>query len=247
MNSKERKDMVFGTRAVIESIQAGKTLDKLLIQRNLQNELSKELLEVCKDRDVHYSKVPVETLNRITRKNHQGVVGFISVVHYATLENIVAGTYEKGEIPLLLMLDRVTDVRNFGAIARSAECAGVHGIIISTKGSAAINSDAMKTSAGALNYIPVCREDNLKTSIKYLQDSGIQVVACTEKTDDLIYSADFTQPTVIIMGSEEDGVSPEYLKMADAKVSIPMIGQIESLNVSVSAGVAIFEVIRQRS
>lgn len=247
MNSKESKDMIFGTRAVIESIQAGKTLDKLLIQRNLQNDLSKELMEVCKEKAVHYSKVPVETLNRITRKNHQGVVGFISAVHYATLENIVAGTYEKGEIPLLLMLDRVTDVRNFGAIARSAECAGAHGIVIPTLGSAAINSDAMKTSAGALNYIPVCREDNLKNSIRYLQDSGIQVVACTEKTEDLIYGADLTQPTAIIMGSEEDGVSPEYLKMVDAKVALPIAGEIGSLNVSVSAGIAIYEVIRQRS
>ncbi len=246
MNSKESKDLIFGTRAVIESIQAGKTLDKLLIQRNLQNDLIKELVDVCKDKGVHFSKVPVETLTRITQKNHQGVVGFISAVHYATLENIVAGTYEKGEVPLLLMLDRVTDVRNFGAIARSAECAGVHGIIISSKGSAAINSDAMKTSAGALNYIPICKEDNLKTTIRYLQDSGIQVVACTEKTESVLYSADFSGPTVILMGSEEDGVSAEYLKMVDAKVAIPMIGQIGSLNVSVSAGVAIYEVIRQR-
>lgn len=246
MNSKESKDMIFGTRAVIESIQAGKTLDKLLVQRNLENELNKELLEVCKEKSVHYSKVPVETLNRITRKNHQGVIGFISAVHYATLENIVAGTYEKGEVPLLLMLDRITDVRNFGAIARSAECAGVHGIIIPTLGSAAINSDAMKTSAGALNYIPVCKEDDLKKSITFLQESGIQVVACTEKTEDTLYSADFSQPTAILMGSEQDGVSPEYLKMVDAKVAIPMTGQIGSLNVSVSAGVAIYEVIRQR-
>lgn len=246
MNSKADKDMIFGTRAVIESIQAGKTLDKLLIQRNLDNELNKELMAVCKEKSVHYSKVPVETLNRITRKNHQGVIGFISAVHYATLENIVTGTYEKGEVPLLLMLDRVTDVRNFGAIARSAECAGVHGIIIPTLGSAAINSDAMKTSAGALNYIPVCRENNLKKSIKYLQESGIQVVACTEKTENTLHSADFSQPTAILMGSEEDGVSLEYLKMVDAKVAIPMMGQIGSLNVSVSAGVAIYEVIRQR-
>jgi len=246
MNSKPNNDMIFGTRAIIESIQSGKTLDKLLLQTNLKNDLIKELIDLCKEREVPYSKVPVEKLNRITRKNHQGVIAFISAVHYATLENVVAATYERGSIPLFLMLDRVTDVRNFGAIARSAECAGVHGIIIPSKGSAAINSDAMKTSAGALNYIPICREDNLKTAIRYLQDSGIQVVACTEKTDDLLYSADFEQPTAILMGSEEDGVSPEYLKMVDAKVAIPMTGQIGSLNVSVSAGVAIYEVIRQR-
>ena len=247
MNAKENKDIIFGTRSVIESIQAGKTLDKLLIQKNLANDLIKELVQLCKARNIRFSKVPVEAINRVTRKNHQGVVGFISIVHYASLENVVAGTYEKGETPLLLILDRITDIRNFGAIARSAECAGVHSIVIPTKGSAAINSDAMKTSAGALNYLPICREDNLETSIRYLQDSGIQVVACTEKTESLLYSAHFSQPTAIILGSEENGISPKYLKMVDAKVAIPMAGQIQSLNVAVSAGIAIYEAIRQRN
>lgn len=240
-------DVVFGIRAIIETIQAGKEIDRLFIQKGLNNDLIKELVKVARDYKIPFANVPIEKLNRITRKNHQGAIACISAINYASLDNIVSVTYQNGKEPLILMLDRVTDVRNFGAIARTAECCGVDAIVIPSRGSAAINADAMKTSAGALNYIPVCREDNLKVTIQYLKDSGMTVVACTEKTDKMIYELNLNQPAVIIMGSEEDGISPEYLKLADARGKIPMSGKIESLNVSVSAGIAIYEAARQRS
>lgn len=242
-----QKDFIFGIRAIIESINSGKEIDKLLIQKGLSNDLIKELLKIAKDHHVPISQVPIEKLNRLTRKNHQGAIAFISAVRYASLDNIIDQAYQEGREPFFLILDRVTDVRNFGAIARTAECAGLDGIIIPSRGSAAINSDAMKTSAGALNYIPVCRVDNLKTTITFLKESGIQIVACTEKTDQSIYEVNLNQPVAILLGSEEDGISPEYLKMTDIRGSIPMRGQIDSLNVSVSAAVAIYETIRQRS
>jgi 23S rRNA (guanosine2251-2'-O)-methyltransferase len=239
-------DVVFGIRAIIETIQSGKEIDRLFIQKGLSNDLIKELLKTARDYKIPFANVPVEKLNRITRKNHQGAIAFISAINYASLDNIVSETYQNGKEPLILMLDRVTDVRNFGAIARTAECCGVDAIVIPSRGSAAINADAMKTSAGALNYIPVCREDNLKTTIQYLKDSGMTIVACTEKTDKMIAEVNLNQPAVIIMGSEEDGISPEYLKLADVRGKIPMSGNIESLNVSVSAGIAIYEAVRQR-
>lgn len=239
-------DIVFGIRAIIETIQAGKEIDRLFVQKGLSNDLIKELVKVARDYKIPFANVPIEKLNRITRKNHQGAIAFISAINYSSLDNIVSETYQNGKEPLILMLDRVTDVRNFGAIARTAECCGVDAIVIPSRGSAAINADAMKTSAGALNYIPVCREDNLKVTIQYLKDSGMTIVACTEKTHKLISEVNLNQPAVIIMGSEEDGISPEYLKLADARGKIPMIGKIESLNVSVSAGIAIYEAARQR-
>lgn len=239
-------DIVFGIRAIIETIQAGKEIDRLFIQKGLSNDLIKELTNVARDYKIPFANVPIEKLNRITRKNHQGAIAFISAINYASLDNIVSETYQNGKEPLILMLDRVTDVRNFGAIARTAECCGVDAIVIPSRGSAAINADAMKTSAGALNYIPVCREDNLKITIQYLKDSGMIIVACTEKTDKMIHELNLNQPAVIIMGSEEDGISPEYLKLADVRGKIPMSGKIESLNVSVSAGIVIYEAVRQR-
>lgn len=245
--AENNNEIVFGTRAIIESIRAGKEIDKLFIQKTISNDLISELQDICKEYKIPVLKVPVEKLNRITRKNHQGAIAYISAIQYASLDNIISSAYEKGESPLLLILDRITDVRNFGAIARTAECAGVHGIIIPDKGGAAINSDAMKTSAGGLNYIPVCREHNLKTTIKYLKESGLQIVACTEKADHSIYESKLSEPCAIILGSEEDGISEEYLNLADQKAFIPMKGKIQSLNVSVSAGVVIYEAIRQRN
>jgi 23S rRNA (guanosine2251-2'-O)-methyltransferase len=240
-------EMIFGIRAIIETINAGKTIDKLLIQKELGNsELLKELLTLAREREVPVQKVPVEKLNRITTKNHQGAICFISAVDYALLSNILAETFEKGKTPLILILDRITDVRNFGAIARTAECSGVDAIVIPTKGAAQINADAVKTSAGALNFLPVCREEDLKKTIAYLQESGLQVVACTEKTDEWMYKADFTVPTAILLGSEEDGISPELLRKADQLAKIPLFGNIESLNVSVSAAVILYEAVRQR-
>lgn len=240
------KEVIFGTRAIIEAIKAGKEIDKLLIQRGLSNDLILELIKLANSHKIPYAQVPVEKLNRVTQKNHQGTICFLSAVTYASLDNIVSACFQEGKVPFLLILDRITDVRNFGAVARSAECAGMDAIIIPAKGSAQINSDAMKTSAGALNFIPVCRENNLKDTIRYLKESGIQVVACTEKSDDLIYDIPFNLPTAILLGSEEDGISPEYLKIASSAAKIPLGGQIESLNVSVAAAVVIFEGIRQR-
>ncbi|MEO9965652.1 MAG: 23S rRNA (guanosine(2251)-2'-O)-methyltransferase RlmB [Reichenbachiella sp.] len=241
------ENMIFGTRAVIETIKSGKTIERIFLQKDLKNELTQELLELLRGEMVTVSKVPVEKLNRLTRKNHQGVVAFTSPVDFVTLHNIVANSYENGLAPLVLILDRVTDVRNFGAICRSAECAGANGVVIPTKGGAMINSDAVKTSAGALSHLPICKEDSLVHSIKYLKDSGFQIIACTEKTDKLVYEADLSIPTAVIMGSEENGISDELLAAADEKLKIPIVGQIDSLNVSVAAGIILFESVRQRS
>lgn len=239
-------NLIFGTRAVIEAIKAGKEIEKILLQKGLSNQLFNELRQALKTNPVPYQFVPPEKFRKITDKNHQGVIAFISELHYYKIEDILPEIFERGEVPVLLILDKVTDVRNFGAIARSAECSGVHAIIIPTKGSAQINADAVKTSAGALHRIPVCREDNLKHTIDYLKESGLTVIACHEKTDKLLYDADFKKPVAIIMGSEETGISGEYLKRSDLAVKIPMKGNIASLNVSVATGIILFEVIRQR-
>ncbi|EMS31878.1 23S rRNA (guanosine-2'-O-) -methyltransferase rlmB [Mariniradius saccharolyticus AK6] len=240
------KDFIFGTRAVMEAIHAGKEIDKILVEKETDNELIKELLHLAKTERIPVVRVPEAKLNRITRKNHQGVVAHMSAIEYASLDNVVDECYSKGVAPLILVLDRITDVRNFGAIARTAECAGVHAIVIPEKGSAQINSDAVKTSAGALNHLPVARVKNLYYIVKDLKKMGLNVVAVTEKTEKLMYDTDFTSPTVLILGSEEDGISPELMGLSDESIKIPMAGNIESLNVSVSAGVVIYEAIRQR-
>lgn len=236
-------DFVFGIQSVLETLRSGKEIDKLLVQRELGN---LEVLEFARMRGIPVQKVPTEKLDRITRKNHQGVIAFVAAVNYAKLENIVADVFERGLTPLILLLDRVTDVRNFGAIARTAECAGVQAIVVPVKGGAQINADAMKTSSGALNFLPVCREDTLTQTVRYLQESGIHVVGCTEKVGKTIYELDFTIPTALILGSEEDGISDELLRLADELASIPIQGRVGSLNVSVASGIALYEVIRQR-
>lgn len=247
MSEKSQTDFIYGTRAAIESIEAGKEIDKLIVQKDLKNELILELLTLAKNHSIPVQKVPLEKLQRITKKNHQGVIAFLSSVVYASLDHVISEAYAKGETPLLILLDRVTDVRNIGAIARTAECAGAHAIVVPSRGTAQLGADAMKTSAGALNHIPVCRVENLKTTIKEIQANGIQVLACSEKAEELIYQADLTAPLAIMMGSEEDGISPEYLKLSDAHVKLPVKGNIESLNVSVATGIIIYEVLRQRS
>ncbi|MBP6386028.1 MAG: 23S rRNA (guanosine(2251)-2'-O)-methyltransferase RlmB [Pseudarcicella sp.] len=239
----DNKDMVFGIQPVLETLRSGKEIDKILVQRELG---SLEVLEFARLRNIPVQKVPNEKLDRITRKNHQGVIAFVSSINYAKLENVIADTYEQGKVPLLLVLDRVTDVRNFGAIARTAECTGVNAIVIPDKGAAQINADAMKTSSGALNFLPVCRESSLIHTVRYLQDSGIQVVACSEKVEKSMYQIDFKIPTAIIMGSEEDGISEELLRIVDQLANIPMAGRVGSLNVSVANGVILYEAIRQR-
>lgn len=238
-----KSEFIFGIQPVLEAIRAGKEIDKLLVQRELGN---LEVLEFARLRNIPTQKVPKQKLDQITRKNHQGVIAFISAIHYAKLENVVADIFEQGKTPLLLVLDRVTDVRNFGAIARTAECAGVQALVIPAKGGAQINSDAMKTSSGALNFLPVCRENDLQETVRFLQNSGIQVVACTEKISKTLYEADFSVPTAIIMGSEEDGISDQLLRSADELVSIPMTGRVASLNVSVANAIILYEAIRQR-
>jgi 23S rRNA (guanosine2251-2'-O)-methyltransferase len=246
MNNTEEKNYIFGIRAIIEAVNAGKTIDKLFIQKGLHNDLFAELWKLVRLKRINYKHVPLEKINRLTRKNHQGVFAFISPIDFHNIEDVVPSLYEQGKNPLILVLDRITDVRNFGAIARTAECAGVDAIIIPEQNAAAINADAIKTSAGALHKITVCRTWNLKLAIQFMKESGIQLVGCTEKTQDMMYKPDYTPPTAIIMGSEEDGVSPEFLKMCDARAKIPMAGKIASLNVSVATGVILYEAIRQR-
>ncbi|MEO3406990.1 23S rRNA (guanosine(2251)-2'-O)-methyltransferase RlmB [Mucilaginibacter sp. CAU 1740] len=244
---RESNQMVFGIRAVVEAIRSGKEIEALFIQRGISGGLILELKELMNEYQITAQQVPVEKLNRITQKNHQGVIAVISPIVYQKIENIIPEVFEKGEVPLILVLDSITDVRNMGAIARTAECAGVHAIVIPAKGSAQINPDAIKTSAGALYKIPVCRHDNFMQTVRFLQESGLQLVCCTEKTQDDIYKPDYTAPTAVIMGSEEDGIRNEIIRISDHLAKIPMFGEIESLNVSVSTGIILYEAIRQRS
>jgi 23S rRNA (guanosine2251-2'-O)-methyltransferase len=244
--SSSDKDVVFGIRPVIEAIKSGKEVEKLLIQKDQHSILIQELMKLARDLKIPITFVPVEKLNTITRKAHQGVICYVSPIIYSSLDHIITECFQKGKTPLILILDRITDVRNFGAIARTAECSGADAIVIPSRGSAQISSDAIKTSAGALNFIPVCREENLKNTLNYLKDSGLQIIGCSEKADKNLFEADYKLPTAIIMGSEEDGISPEYLKKCDVTVKIPIKGQIQSLNVSVATGMILYEAIRQR-
>ena len=239
--------MIFGTRAVMEAIKAGREIEKIFIQAGLNNDLTKELITIAKENEVPLSFTPQQKLNKLSTKNHQGVICLLSAVKYAVLEDLIDHAYANGKEPFFLMLDRITDVRNFGAIARTAECAGLTGIIIPGKGNAPITGDAMKTSAGALSHLPVCRVNDFKKTIQTLKENGIQVLACTEKAATAIYEVDLKTPVALIMGSEEDGISPMLLKEADQLVKIPMYGNIASLNVSVSAGIVLYEVIRQKN
>lgn len=241
----DNKDMIFGTRAVMEAIDAGRELDKILIQSGLKNDLVSELLDKARGLRIPVQHVPAEKLRRLSTKNHQGVISILSSIAYASLDHLIDKAFSEGREPFLLILDRITDVRNFGAIVRSAECAGIDGIVIADKGSAPVTGDSMKTSAGALNHVPVCRE-KLKDTVPFLQERGIRVVACTEKAAQTIYEGIGSGPVALMLGSEEDGISDGLLRGADVLVKIPMRGRINSLNVSVAAGIAIFEALRQR-
>lgn len=238
--------MIFGIRAVIEAIEAGKEIDKVIIRRELQGDLSKELLSLLKTQNIAVQRVPNERLDRFTRKNHQGVIAFLSAISYEKIEDIIPFLYENGKDPFILVLDGITDVRNFGAIARTCEVAGVDAIVIPAKGSVTVNADAVKTSAGALLKIPVCKEQNLTSVIRYLKDSGVKVVAASERGADLYTDIEYQGPIAFVMGAEDTGVSNDNLRIADNLVKIPQFGTIGSLNVSVAAGVLIYEVIRQK-
>lgn len=238
---------IYGIRAILEAINAGQPINKIFIQKGLKGDLNKELESSARKNGIGLSYVPVEKLNRLTRNNnHQGAVAQISPVEFHQFEELVEQVLSKEETPLFLMLDGVSDVRNFGAIIRTAECCGVHAIIVPKSGAAPITDDTVKTSAGAAFNVPIAKVDHLKDAIFYLQSSGIVVTGATEKADNEIYGVDFTKPTAIIMGSEEKGISPSTLTIIDHKAKLPLIGKIGSLNVSVACGVFLYEVVRQR-
>lgn len=243
----DKSEIIFGVRAVIEAVEAGKEIDKILVKKDIQSDLSKELFTALRGKMVPVQRVPVERLNRVTRKNHQGVIAYVSAVTYQKVEDLVPFLYEQGKNPFFVMLDGVTDVRNFGAIARTCECAGVDAVVIPMKGSVSVNADAVKTSAGALHTLPVCREQSLNTTIKYLKDSGFRILAATEKGDYNYTQGDYTGPICLIMGSEDKGISAENLSLCDEWMTIPILGNIQSLNVSVAAGVLIYEAVKQRT
>jgi 23S rRNA (guanosine2251-2'-O)-methyltransferase len=239
-------EMIFGTRAVIEALQAGKEIDKILMRRDLQNDLARELFRIVRETGISVQRVPREKLDRLTRKNHQGVIAFIPAVTYQRLEDIVPFLYEAGKNPLIVLLDGVTDVRNFGAIARTCECAGVDAIVIPARNSVSVTADAVKTSSGALLRIPVCRETSITEAIRFLKNSGYTIVAATEKASKNYTSVDYENPAAIVIGSEDCGISSDNLRICDEMVKIPVLGKIASLNVSAAVAVLLYEAVRQR-
>lgn len=242
----ERNDYIFGLRAVMEAIEAGKEIDKILIKKDLNGDLSGQLLAMAKEYRIPVQRVPIQKIDKITRKNHQGVIAILSAVTYYSLEHLVPQLYEDGVLPFVVLLDGITDVRNFGAIARTCECVGADAIVIPSHGSVGVTGDAVKTSAGALLHIPVCRERNILSAVRYLKDNGYTVVAVSEKADINYTEIDYTGPVALVMGAEDTGISPEVLRQCSTFASIPMFGKIGSLNVSVAAGVLMYEVVRQR-
>ena len=245
---RERKDddeFIFGFRAVIEAIKANREINKIMIQKGMNKDLFQELKDTLVDKNYYLQFVPVEKLNKVTENNHQGVIAYVAPVSYHKVEDLVEKMIEEGKKPCILVLDRITDVRNFGAIARTAECEGVDAILIPSRGSVQVTSDAIKTSAGALNRIPVCKSDNIKDSLFYIQQCGLRIVACTEKTQTPLYQANLRGSVAIIMGSEEDGITTDFLNMADIKARIPMRGEIASMNVGVATGIVLYEKTRQ--
>ncbi len=241
-----RKDIIFGIRAVEEAVLSGQEFEKVYFRKDLRGELSSGLLQKVRDAGIPFQFVPQEKLNRMTGRNHQGVVALISPILYHDLEKLVPALFEAGRIPLLLVLDGITDVRNFGAIARSAECAGADGLVLPFKGSARVHGDAVKTSAGALLNIPVCRVRHLPDAIRFLKDSGVKVTGTSETAGLSLFDADLRNPLAIVMGSEDRGISPGLLALCDELVSIPVSGSIPSLNVSAAASVLVYEAVRQR-
>lgn len=243
---KRPDNMIYGLRPVLEAIRTGKEFEKIIIQKGLQGEIYRELDARLRTNGLHAQYVPKQRLDFLCNGNHQGVVAYLSLIEYNRIEDLLPCLFEEGKTPLLLIFDRITDVRNFGAMVRTAECAGADAVILPAQNSAPINEDSVKTSAGALLSVPVCREENLKSTIHLLKASGVKVYAASEKASIEYTEADFTVPTAFILGSEENGVSPEYLKLCDEKLRIPLLGKIDSLNVSVANGVFLYEALRQR-
>jgi 23S rRNA (guanosine2251-2'-O)-methyltransferase len=243
---KKDKNYIFGIHPVSEAIKSGREMNKILFRQGLKNDSVSALFKLVRQYNIPFQYVPIEKLNRITTANHQGVIAFLSLIEYKNIEEIVQRTYEDGRDPFVLVLDQITDVRNFGAIARTAECAGVDAIIIPQKGSVSITPDAIRTSAGALNRLAICRSTDLVSTIQLLRSSGLSAIAVTEHTDQFYYTINLLGPIALIMGSEEKGISNSLLKISDRLVKIPMYGKIESLNVGVAAGILCYEVVRQR-
>lgn len=244
-NRKKEENYIFGVRAVIEAVRADKEIDKILIQKGMNKELFLELKDELKGKNYQLQFVPVEKLRSITDQNHQGVIAISSPIEYYNIEETVEALIEEGEKPFILVLDRITDVRNFGAIARTAECMGVHAILIPSKGSATVTPDAIKTSAGALNRIKVCKTENLKESVFYIQQCGLRIVAATEKASVPLYETNLRGNVAVIMGSEKDGITNDLINLSDIACKIPMPGEIASLNVGVAAGMILYEKVRQ--
>ncbi len=240
------QEMVYGIRPLMEALTSDKEIEKVFLQKGVGGKTFHELLPMLREREIPYQTVPIEKLNRITRKNHQGVIAYISPITFYRIEQLLPGIYEAGRSPFILILDKITDVRNFGAILRTAESAGVDAVLVPSKGGAQLNSGTIKSSAGAIYKIPICREHNLKEAILFLKNSGLRITAVTEKAEKVHFDEELTGPLALIMGSEGEGISGEYLKLADVKVRIPMLGTIASLNVSVATAVLLYEVVRQR-
>jgi|TARA_Y100000385_G_scaffold137952_1_gene143335 23S rRNA (guanosine2251-2'-O)-methyltransferase len=242
----EKETKIYGIRAIMEAIEAENAIDKVFLQKGLSGDLFAALEKLLRKQNINFSYVPVEKLNRLSPHNHQGAVANMSPITFYDLEALISAVQATKETPLFLLLDQLSDVRNFGAIIRTAECTGVDGIIIQKKGGAPVNGDTVKTSAGAVFNIPICKVDHIKDAMFYLQASDIKVIAATEKTENTIYDVNFKQGCAIIMGSESKGISPSVLKLVDDKAKLPMYGSIASLNVSVACGAFLYEVVRQR-
>lgn len=242
----ENNTQIYGIRAIIEAIKADKPIDKVFIQKGLKGDLFKEFETLVRKNGINSSYVPIEKLNRLTKGNHQGVIANISPIRFYTLEELVANVSKENETPIYLLLDQLSDVRNFGAIIRTAECTGVNGIIIQKKGAAPVTADTIKTSAGAAFKVPIAKVDHLKDAVYFLQASGVKIIAATEKTESSVYDVSFKEACAIIMGSEDVGISPSILKAVDERAKLPLLGEIGSLNVSVACGVFLYEAIRQR-
>lgn len=242
----DKTQYIYGVHAVLEAIDAGKDIDKILLSKTLNSETAQEISDRARQLRVPVQRVPVQKIDRITRRNHQGVLAMLAAVTYYRVENLVPQLFDEGENPFVIVLDGVTDVRNFGAVARTCECAGVSAIVIPDRESVSVNADAVKTSAGALNYLPVCREHNLVNAVKLLRDSGFKIVGTSDKSHITYTQADYTGPVAIVLGAEDKGISLEIMKLCDTQVFIPEFGHINSLNVSVAGGIIIYEVVRQR-